>query len=183
MRYRLKTTRTVMTLMVLGGLLLVGAGAGAAVDGPCSGTVTIDGIVYSEANDNAGDPIVIPDEDGLIAFWEGSTDAPITDYTGELGVVVGPATIDIASWGGANADLETGSSGSYFIDDARDVLPINLVGLYEVSGFHRGEGGACDGFVMVLLEGSPLTNPVGAGAAAGTVLAVLGVLSAGRRRP
>jgi hypothetical protein len=122
-------------------MLLIGVGAGAAIDGPCRGTATIDGIVYSEANDSADNPIVIPDQDGLIAFWEGSTDAPITEHTGELGVVIGPATINFADWGGENSDLETESSGSYAIDDARDVLPINLVGLYEVSGFHSGEGG------------------------------------------
>jgi hypothetical protein len=163
-------------------MLLIGVGAGAAIDGPCRGTATIDGIVYSEANDSADNPIVIPDQDGLIAFWEGSTDAPITEHTGELGVVIGPATINFADWGGENSDLETESSGSYAIDDARDVLPINLVGLYEVSGFHRGEGGNCDGSVMVLLEGNPLTTPVGAGSAAGAALALVGVLSAGRMR-
>ncbi|MDH5371903.1 MAG: hypothetical protein OEX97_03055 [Acidimicrobiia bacterium] len=174
--------RAITVVVVLGALLLSGVAAGAAIDGPCRGTVTIDGIVYSEANDSASNPIVIPDEEGLIAFWEGSTNEPITDHTGEIGVVVGPTTINFADWGGDNAALKTDSNGSYAIDDARDVLPISVVGLYKVSGFHRGEGGSCDGSVMVLLEGNPLTTPVGAGAAAGTILAGLGVLSAGRRR-
>jgi hypothetical protein len=183
MNYRHKTAlRTVMVVAVLGGLLLVGVGAGAAIDGPCRGTVTIDGVVYSEANDSAANPIVVPDESGLIAFWEGSTDVPITNHTGEIGVVLGPATINIEDWGGENSDLETESSGSYAIDDARDVLPINLVGLYEVSGFHNGDGGNCDGSVMILLEGNPLTTPVGGGSAAGAALALVGVLSAGRVR-
>ena len=169
-------------LIVFGSLLLMGTAAQAAIDGPCRGTATIDGIVYSEANDSADNPIVIPDQEGLIAFWEGSTDVAITDHTGELGVVIGPATINFADWDGENSDLKTDSSGSYAIDDARDILPINLVGLYEVSGFHRGEGGNCDGSVMVLLEGNPLTTPVGAGSAAGAALALVGVLSAGRMR-
>lgn len=171
-----------MVVAVLGGLLLVGVGAGAAIDGPCRGTVTIDGVVYSEANDSAANPIVVPDESGLIAFWEGSTDVPITNHTGKIGVVLGPTTINIEEWGGENSDLETESSDSYAIDDARDVLPINLVGLYEVSGFHNGDGGNCDGSVMILLEGNPLTTPVGGGSAAGAVLALAGLLSAGRVR-
>ena len=87
-----------------------------------------------------------------------------------------------ADWDGPNADEKQSAKGDYQIDNARDQLPINLVGLYEVSGFHRGEGGDCEGSVMILLEGNPLATPVGGGSAAGAVLALVGVLSAGRAR-
>jgi hypothetical protein len=162
--------------------LVVPLAAGAAIDGPCSGTATIDGVTYTEANDSRANPIVVPDEPNLTADWTGRTTNPITDHVGEIGVVIGPATVVIADWSGENSDLETESAGRYSIDGAKDLMKVDLVGLYEVSGFHRGAGGSCDGSVMVKLEGNPLTTPVGGGAAAGTVLAALGTLAAGRRR-
>ena len=168
-------------LIVFGALLLMGTAAQAAISG-CSGTVTIDGESYDETNDSPSNPIVIPDKDGLIASWTGSTDNIIKEFKGELGVVIGPGSIVFADWEGPNADEKQTSKGDYQIDDAKDQLPINLVGLYEVSGFHRGEGGDCEGSVMILLEGNPLTTPVGAGSAAGAALALVGVLSAGRMR-
>ncbi len=164
-------------------LLLIGTAAQAAVEGGCSGTVTIGGEIYTENNDSASNPIVIPDEADLTASWTGTTGSNvITDYTGELGVVVGPATIVFADWVGANDAEATASQGTYAIDDARDELPVNLVGLYEVSGFHRGTGGSCEGSVMIELEGNPLTNPVGAASTAGALLALAGVFAAGRAK-
>ena len=80
----------------------------------------------------------------------------------------------------ASAAVAFASIPDYAVDDAKDQIPVSLVGLYEVGGFHRGEGGDCEGSVMILLEGNPLTTPVGAGSAAGAVLALVGVLSAGR---
>ena len=173
--------KTVIVLVVFGALLLMGTGAQAAISG-CNGTVTIDGRSYDETNDSASDAIVIPDEEGLIASWTGSSDNVIKNFTGELGVVIGPGSIVFADWDGPNADEKQSAKGDYQIDNARDQLPINLVGLYEVSGFHRGEGGDCEGSVMILLEGNPLATPVGGGSAAGAVLALVGVLSAGRAR-
>ncbi len=173
----------IATLFILfGALLLMGTAAQAAVEGGCSGTVTIDDKTYTEANDSPSNPIVIPDEEGLIASWTGSTGSVIKDFQGELGVVIGPASIVFVDWEGLNTDGKKDSKGNYQVDEAKDQLPVNLVGLYEVSGFHRGEGGDCEGSVMILLEGNPLTTPVGGGSAAGAVLALVGVLSAGRAR-
>ncbi len=164
-------------------LLLIGTAAQAAIEGGCSGTVTIGGQTYTENNDSASNPIVIPDEADLTAAWTGTTGSNvITDFTGELGVVIGPATIVIADWAGPNAAETRDAAGTYEIDDARDELPVDLVGLYEVSGFHRGTGGSCEGSVMVKLEGNPLGNPVGAASTAGAVLALVGVLAAGRAK-
>ncbi len=74
------------------------------VDGPCSGTVTIDGEEYDESNDTPDDPIVIPDKPGLIASWTGQTDDPITEHNGPIGIVIGPTTWQIEDWEGANAE-------------------------------------------------------------------------------
>ncbi len=181
---RIRTTvRIVAVLSATMAMIALGGAAHAGIEGGCSGTVTIAGETYTENNDSASNPIVIPDEAGLTASWTGTTGSSvITDFTGELGVVIGPATIVIADWAGPNDAETSDAAGTYAIDDARDELPVDLVGLYEVSGFHRGAGGSCEGNVMVRLEGNPLGNPVGAGSTAGAVLALVGVLAAGRAK-
>ncbi|HUH07573.1 MAG TPA: hypothetical protein VML96_07175 [Egibacteraceae bacterium] len=163
--------------------LPLAAAASAGVSGPCDGTVTIDGRTYGPANDTPGNPIVIPAESGLVAEWEGHTDVVITKHSGSVGVVVGPAAIPIAKWAGDNAEEAVEASDSYPIDSARDLLPVDLVGLYQVEGKHDGEGGSCSGSAMVRIEGNPLATPVGAGAAVGTLVtgAALGAAAMGRK--
>ena len=120
-------------------------------------------------------------EKGLVAEWEGSTATPITDHSGEVGIVIGPSTVVLEDWSGENAEEDTGAGGSYSVDDAKDFLPFELVGLYELSAIHSGEGGTCQGSAMLLIEGNPLTTPVGGAAVAGTLIAAVGVIAAGRR--
>lgn len=165
---------TVICLAVL--WMLSPAVARAAIQGPCDGSVTIDGTTYGPDNDTPDNPIVIPDEPGAVATWEGSTGVPITDHSGEIGIVVGPGVIKLADWSGENADLETTADGTYDLDDARDQIRFPLVGLYEVSGRHIGDGGGCSGTAMVRIDGPhPLTTPIGGAAAVGGVLAAFGV--------
>lgn len=169
----------------MGSVLLVLPLSGAALagmQGPCDGSVTIDGRTYGPDNDTADDPIVVPDEPGLVASWTGSTGVVITDHTGKIGLVVGPATVPIDTWGGENAEQEVSAAGDYAVDEARAAMPMKVVGLYELKGSHSGQGGTCSGNAMVLVEGAPLTTPVGAGAAAGTLLALGGLVLAGRPR-
>lgn len=173
-------------LVVIGaaaaGMLSVASPASAVVAGPCDGSVTIGGITYGPENDTAQNPIVVPaDRTGLAAEWEGSTGVPITDHSGEVGIVVGPATVQIADWSGENAEEETEAGGSYAVGSLPDFVA-NLTGLYEVTATHAGTGGSCAGSVMVLMEGNPLTTPVGAASVGGTLIAGAGMLLAGRGR-
>lgn len=165
-------------LLAAGATLLVAGPAAAEVSGPCDGEVTIDGVTYGPANDSASNPIVVP-ADAEMAAWRGTTGVAITDHSGRLAVVIGPGSVEIASWSGENADLETSAEGVYEIADAREQLPVDVVGLYELTGSHAGSGGTCTGSVMVRIEGSPLTTPLGAGAAAVTILGLAGVALAG----
>jgi hypothetical protein len=176
------TRNVLMASMLLGALFLFPATALGVIEGPCSGSVTIDGVTYTEANDSADDPIVIPDEPGLIASWTGQTDNPITNHQGRVGIVIGPTTVEIEDWGGANAEEATSASGDYAVDDAKDFLPFDLVGLYELEGSHSGDGGTCEGSVMVLIEGNAATSPVGIASIVGTLAAGTGVVMAGRRK-
>jgi hypothetical protein len=172
----------VLGLAVIATIFTFPAIALGVIDGPCSGTVTIDGEEYDESNDTADDPIVIPDKPGLIASWTGETDDPITDHNGRIGIVIGPTTWQIEDWEGANAEESTEAKGEYAIDDARDFLPFDLVGLYELEGSHAGTGGTCEGSVMVLIEGNAATTPLGIASIVGTLAAGTGVVLAGRKQ-
>lgn len=163
-------------------VLLLPSPVHAAIDGPCDGSAVIDGETYTGDNDTADNPIVIPDKEGVTAQWEGRTEIPIKNHSGHLGVVIGPGTIEIADWSGENAEEATDASGNQSIDRLREMLPVSVVGLYEVTGAHAGEGGTCTGSVMVLIEGNPITTPVGASAAVGTLLALGGIVLSGRVR-
>ncbi len=170
-----------LAALFAGVIVAVPIAAQAIVVGPCTGSVKIDGVLYGPANDSPQNPIVIPDKPGLIAEWTGeTTQGPIKNHTGSVGIVVGPGSIVLAEWAGENADDETTSNGNYSIDEARDTLPVSVVGLYEVEARHSGDEGSCDGRVMVLIEGNPLTTPAGATAGVGTLLALGGLVAAGR---
>ena len=174
--------RILLVGFAITGMLFVSGVAAAIVVGPCNGSVVIDGTTYTPENDSPANPIVIPDEEGLIAAWSGNTDVVIKDHSGNVGVVVGPSTITLATWSGENADDEVQSNGEYNVDDARELLPFDVVGLYELRAAHSGSGGACTGSAMILIEGNPLATPVGAGAVGGVVLAGAGIVMAGRGR-
>jgi len=152
----------------------------ADVTGPCQGSATIDGIEYDASFDTADNPIVVPEErDGLQIPYEGSVTMENTNYLGAVGVVVGPATINVADWGlDENEDdvRATEPNATYRLGSGLN----NIVGLYQVTAFHDADGGSCDATAMVKLEGSVITNPIGAGSTAAAVITGVGLLSAGR---
>lgn len=151
--------------------------ASAGIEGPCNGRATIAGKTYTPANDTPSNPIVVPNQPGLLADWEGTTSVVITHHKGKIGLVLGSAVIGIASWGSENEDRDTSATGLYPIDDFWAKLPIDIVGLYVLAGEHKGEGGTCTGMVMVKIEGNPLGSPVGIASLVGTVLALIGVIA------
>ncbi len=121
--------------------------------------MTIDGIPYGPNNDTVSNPIVVPiDKDGVVAIWEANVPFDNENNDGNLGIVVGPFTIQIADWGDPNPGNKQGNSGSYSIEEFKDVFPVpeSLIprGVYQLSGEHTADGGTCTGTVMVKLEGS-----------------------------
>ncbi|MBI2238332.1 MAG: hypothetical protein HYU54_07400 [Actinobacteria bacterium] len=165
-------------------VLLFAAPAGAAVTGPCDGSATIEGVTYTPANDTPGNPVALPDKEGVVASWEGSTDGPIHNHNGEIGVDVGPFTIPVADWAGENKKDEVQKKGEYQLDDAYAKLPLGIVGLFRVSGSHIGDEASCEGFVYVKIEGNPLSTVPGVAAAALTTATAALVAAAGvARRP
>lgn len=171
-------------LAVMASLLILPAAALAGIDGGCTGSVVIDGNTYGPNNDTVGNPIVVPiEKDGLVADWEGQVPFDNRNHQGELGIVVGPFTIQIADWGAPNDGNDQGNSGSYSIEEFRDLfpVPVSLIprGVYQLSGEHSADGGKCTGTVMVKLEG---TGTIGVVVVAGAAVTFLTTLGAGLRR-
>lgn len=159
--------------------LLLVLPAAAELRGPCSGSATIDGIEYDASFDTAANPIVVPEERaGLRIPYEGAITVQNTNYLGAVGVVIGPATVNVADWGfDENVDdiRSTEPDSVYILGNDLD----NIVGLYQLTAFHDADGGNCDATAMVKLDGSVLSTPIGIGATAATVLTGAGLLAAG----
>jgi hypothetical protein len=180
----LRSGRLVLVLGVVATVLILPATALAGIDGGCTGSVVIDGNTYGPNNDTVNNPIVVPiEKDGVVAIWEGQVPFDNENNQGELGIVVGPFTIQIADWGDANTANSQGNSGSYSIEEFKDLFPVpeSLIprGVYQLSGEHTADGGTCTGSVMVKLEGS---GTLGIASVVGAGVTFLTMLGAGVRR-
>lgn len=166
---------------VVAAVLVLPATAMAGIDGGCTGSVTIEGKTYGPNNDTVDNPIVVPiEKDGIVAEWQAEVPFNNENNQGELGIKVGWSTISIADWGDANSANKQGNSGSYSIEEFKDLFPVpeTLIprGVYELSGTHTADGGKCTGTVMVKLEG---TGAIGIVAVAGAAVTFLTMLGAG----
>lgn len=170
------TARRFATTALLTGfvLLAVALPAQADVTGGCDGEAVIEGVTYTPANDTASNPVVIPDEGGVLIPWDGSAPFDNNGHAGGLRLHLGPAAIEVADWADDNGPLpnESSADGVYALDDFRDQLPFPVRGLYRVSGEHVATG-ACQGFVMLKFDGPPLVSPVAQGAAGTVVVGLL----------
>lgn len=179
-----RTTRLAIVLGVLLSVLILPATALAGIDGGCTGSVVIDGNTYGPNNDTVANPIVVPiEKKGVVAIWEGKVPFDNENNQGDLGIVVGPFTIQIADWGDPNPANSQGNSGSYSIDEFKDEFPVpeSLIprGVYQLSGKHTADGGTCTGMVMVKLEGS---GTIGIASVVGAGVTFITMLGAGWRK-
>ena len=179
---RLLTGRRLAPMVVLGGLLLLALAVPAMAAEPAGATLT-DGCTVSAISTDAGgdelgtltgpatsspDQPFVVDRAGEVA-WEGT--APLIQ-SGTYGLSV----FGVPVWGGefTNDDGLTSASGTVKV---ADVLPVDLVGLFEVSGSVKGEGGACEGSAWVKLAGDPITSIPGLVGIGLAVLGGIGVLA------
>jgi hypothetical protein len=181
MRRRWSATGAIAGLLVLA---VPGTATADVTTGTCTGTATIAGNEYTPANDSPSNPIVVPDEEGLVAAWTASIADDPSNLEGKIQIVIAGLGITVADWGtGPNAERE--ANGDYSIDEARaeieDVVPVGVIpGLYRVRGNH---GTICEGFAMVRIEGSPLGNVVGWVVVVGIVVSAGGLVTAFRSKP
>lgn len=66
-----------------------------------------------------------------------------TNYLGAVGIVIGPATVNVGDWGLDEniADARaTDPDATYVLGSELD----NTVGIYQITAFHDADGGNCD---------------------------------------
>ena len=148
--------------MFVGLVMATAPAATAAVEGPCTGSVTILGVGYGPDNDTRDNPILVPKEDGATADWEGATTEENTEFQGDFAVRIGPTWIQAVTWQAANPDDTRSGSGTYNLDDAWDEIPDRslLNGIYEGRARHSTDGFSCTAIVFLKFDGSPLSSPV-----------------------
>jgi hypothetical protein len=160
-------------LAIGGFVLLTPMPAGAVVGGSlnCQGHATItaaNGKTYEvDAKDNKA---TIP-RDGE-AQYTGSTSPISHNHSGSIKVDFGPFAPEVYTWSGKNAENKPSSTG---VKKMPKVLKQVPPGEYLLKGSHSGQDGACSGHIILVIDGSPLSNPIGVGAVAGT--AVFGLLT------
>jgi hypothetical protein len=130
----------------------------------CAGSAVIessDGTFNVSAEDSVAE---VP-RDGT-ANWEGSLTTATHNHSGQITLRLGPVGIELGDWSSENEDDETSANG---VEELPSELSLAPPGRYRVEGFHEGDEGRCAGHVDVEVAGNPLTTPVGAAAAFGTL--------------
>jgi hypothetical protein len=151
--------------------------AGADIKGQCtvlamSGDAA--GVTFDElegpASSDPGNPFDV-DPKGRVA-WTGTGPA-ITEGTYSLAIYGLPV------WSGRvdNPGARTSADGSL---ELGDILPIDVVGLIEVTGSVSGTGGSCSGSAWIRIGGEPLTSIPGMVGIGAAIIGLLGVLTAVR---
>jgi hypothetical protein len=121
------------------------------------------------------DPFVIDPNGGL--SWAAKSPAPITDHTWQISVELGGAQVPVQNGGDPNEGESTGNAGdvpnvSQYAED-RGIPLDQLRGVFVVSGFINGTGGACDGFGFVKILADPFETILAKVALAIAVIALI----------
>jgi hypothetical protein len=165
-----------------GGLLLIALATPAVAAEPAGATLSEGCTIAATSTDDGGtelgtltgpaasspqEPFVV-DRAGEVA-WEGT--APLI-----AGGTYSLSVYGLPVWGGefTNDEGLTAASGTVTV---ADILPVDLVGLFQVSGSVGGEGGTCEGSAWVKLAGDPLTSIPGLVGMGLAVLGGIGVLA------
>ena len=138
------------SLLVLFALALLPGSAEAAFTGPC--TAVINGTDMKEASS-----VSIPE--GSAITYEFTAEQPIRSYS--MQIFYGPVA--------APPSEGTSEGETMRVNGTTDITQYAQygVGAYKLAGIVTlADGSTCDGDLTVILEGNPLTKPVGATAAA-----------------
>jgi hypothetical protein len=151
-----RVLRRLVPAAVLATSLLIPASASAFPLTNCTATLTsisadgspLDTVVGGAADSTREDPFLV-DWNGTVA-WEGTTGGIVfTDFTWGISITGIPTALNGVV---ANASGQTEGSGSVVPNDA---FPLELVGLFYVTGSVSGDAGSCDGSGWIQLQGDP----------------------------
>ena len=158
-----RMTAVAAGLLALAGAGVLAAGAGAAIDGPCTASIagtTVKGLGATSASD-----AIRVKNDAQIPVTMASSKS-----IDQLKV-----TIALAGQGyDAKNGPANGTSWTRTVN-VNDYAKWG-VGLYQVTGSSTGPGLSCSGIALVRVEGNPLSTPAGWAGVAASVLGVVGLV-------
>lgn len=126
------------------------------LNGGCSVEAASDVDTTVVTDTSRRSPFDVEPDGGL--SWIASSPGPITDHEWEIWVVVGGFEYVVADGAEENSDMDTANEGDEpsvegYVEDLGFRSGEQIQGVYEVGGFIDGEGGACDGFGFVRIDG------------------------------
>jgi hypothetical protein len=154
-------------------------GSSGELNGGCSVEAASDLDTTVVTDTSRSNPFDIDPDGGL--SWLASAPGPITDHEWEIWVVIGGFEYVVADGAESNSDLSTINEGDEpdvraYVEDLGFRAGDQIRGVYEVGGFIDGEGGACDGFGFVRIEG-PFLGTIASWVALIVALIALAVFS------
>jgi hypothetical protein len=154
-------------------------GSSGELNGGCSVEAASDLDTTVVTDTSRANPFDIDPDGGL--SWLASAPGPITDHEWEIWVVIGGFEYVVADGAESNSDLSTINEGDEpdvraYVEDLGFRAGDQIQGVYEVGGFIDGEGGACDGFGLVRIEG-PFLGTIASWVALVVALIALAVFS------
>ncbi|MEX0797047.1 MAG: hypothetical protein WD274_10160 [Acidimicrobiia bacterium] len=152
------------------------AGEKGQLNGGCTVEALSDLDTTVVTDTSRANPFAIDPDGGL--SWVATSPGPITDHEWEIWVVIGGYEFVVADGGDPNGDMTTSNNGDVpdvraYVEDLGFRAATQIQGIYEVGGYIDGEGGSCDGFGFVKIEGGFL------GSIASWVALVLGLIALG----
>ena len=159
------------------GLIGIGeAGESGQLNGGCTVEAASDLDTTVVTDTSRANPFAVDPDGGL--SWVATSPGPITDHEWEIWVVIGGYEFVVEDGGDANGDMTTSNDGDVsdlrgYVEDLGFGAAAQIQGIYEVGGFIDGEGGSCDGFGFVKIEGGFF------GSIASWVALILGLIALG----
>lgn len=167
---------TLLVLLALAGPARAADPAEASITGPCTLNALSEDGAGGELDELEGPGVADPmnpfdiASDGRVG-WTGTGPA-VTSGTYSVSIYGVP--VPFLSGDVDNPEGRTEADGVIVIGD---ILPIDVVGTFEVSGSISGDGGSCSGSAWVRLDGEPLTSVPGLVGIGAAVVGLLGVLT------
>lgn len=154
-------------------------GASGELNGGCAVEAASDLDTTVVTDTSRSNPFDLDPDGGL--SWLARSPGPITDHEWEIWVVIGDFEYVVADGAESNSDMNTTNDGDVadvrgYVEDLGFRAGDQIQGVYEVGGFIDGEGGACDGFGFVRIEG-PFLGTIASWAALIVALIALTVFS------
>lgn len=163
-------------------------GENGALNGGCTVEAATDIDTTIVTDTSRSNPFqIVPD--GPLS-WTATSPGPITNHDWEIWVVIGGFEFVVESGAEENSDLTVMNMGEVpgvdvYVESLSGQSGEQIRGIYEVGGFIEGDGGSCDGFGFVEIEGGfldTIASRIALAVAALGLIIFLSIVFTGRQR-